>query len=142
MKLVDANVLIYAVNEDSHHHHAARSWLDATLNGPDAVGFSWLVLLAFIRISTSPRIFAHPLDVDVALEIVELWTSHPNTAVLHPGPDHLASLRSLLEAAGTAGNLVNDAHLAAVAVEHQATVVTFDTDFGRFANVEWFTPGR
>ncbi len=142
MKLVDANVLIYAVNEDAHHHEAARSWLDATLNGPDAVGLAWLALLAFVRISTNPRIFAHPLDGVAALGIVDMWTGHPNTAILHPGPNHLTSLRSILEEAGTAGNLVNDAHLAAMALEHNATVVTFDADFGRFADVEWFTPGR
>jgi uncharacterized protein len=142
VKLVDANVLIYAVNEDAHHHQAAKSWLDATLNGPDAVGLAWLALLAFVRITTNPRVFADPLEASVALGIVDTWASHPNTAILHPGPRHLVSLLSLLRNAGTAGNLVNDAHLAAIALDHDATVVTFDADFGRFAGVEWLTPGR
>lgn len=142
MNLVDANVLIYAVNEDSHHHRAAKQWLDATLNGPDAIGFAWLVLLAFVRISTNPRIFSRPLDVDIAFGIVDTWIDHPNSAILHPGPTHAASLRTLLAEAGTAGNLVNDAHLAAVALDRNATVVTFDSDFGRFKDVKWYTPGR
>lgn len=142
MKLVDANVLLYSVNKASPHHDASRTWLDEALNGSDAVGFVWLVLLAFVRISTSRRIFAHPLDTDVALDLVQLWTSHPNTTTLHPGPNHLTLLRQLLDEAGTSGNLVSDAHLAAIALERKATVITFDADFGRFADVKWFTPGR
>lgn len=139
MKLVDANVLLYAVNSDSAQHSTARSWLDRALNGEETVAFSWLVLLAFVRISTHPSIFPQPLTPTQAFDVTEHWLSQRGALVVNPTMRHLAILRGLAEPTGTAGNLVNDAHLAAIAVEQGAEVVTFDADFGRFPGlrVDW-----
>lgn len=136
MKVVDANVLIYAVNADSPQHRTARDWLDHALSGEQTVGFTWLVLLAFTRITTHAGIFARPLTTTEAFDVTEGWLSHPGAVVVEPTHRHPAVLRGILEPLGTAGNLVNDAHLAAIAVEHGAEVVTFDADFTRFAGVK------
>jgi toxin-antitoxin system PIN domain toxin len=129
VKLVDANVLLYAVNEDAALHARARRWLDAALNGSEAVGFAWVALLAFLRLRTAE-----------ALGVVEAWLAAPAAVVVHPTPRHLAILGGLLEPFGTAANLVNDAHLAALAAEHDAGLVSFDRDFGRFLGTKWEEP--
>ncbi|MGH3431753.1 MAG: type II toxin-antitoxin system VapC family toxin [Thermocrispum sp.] len=136
MKVVDANVLLYAVNSDTPHHRTARDWLDHALNGEQTVGFTWLALLAFTRISTHPGIFARPLTVTEAFDVTEGWLERPGAVIVDPTHRHPAILRGIIEPLGTAGNLLNDAHLAAVAVEHGAEVVTFDADFTRFAGVK------
>lgn len=141
MKIVDANVLLYAVNSDAKQHESARHWLDHALTGGhEPVAFSWVVLLAFLRISTHPSIFGRPLTSDVAFTIVERWLAQDSAVVLEPAGNHLSILRGLVEHTGTAGNLVNDAHLAAIAVEHGADIATFDTDFTRFEGVRIFVP--
>jgi Predicted nucleic acid-binding protein, contains PIN domain len=139
MRVVDANVLLYAVNEDARHHASALEWLDRALMGEDTIGFSWIALLAFARLSTRPDIFSEPLSPAEAFAQIDDWISTPGGRVLHPGERHLGILSSLLDELGTAGNLVNDAHLAALAVEHRATVVSYDNDFSRF-DVRWHTP--
>lgn len=140
MKLVDTNVLLYAVDSTSRHHDASRNWLDGALAGTETIAFSWLALAGFIRIGTNPRVFARPLTTLEAVEQTETWVGASPARVLEPGPGHLASLRRLLEPLGTAGNLVSDAHLAAIALEHRATIVTYDNDFDRFAGVRWQRP--
>ena len=140
MKLVDANVLLYAVNEDAPHHGSSRRWLDAALSGAEAIGFAWVVLLAFVRLSTNAALFPRPLSLDNAVGVVEAWLHQPSAVVLHPTPRHLSLLHGLLAPLGTAANLVNDAHLAALAVEHGAEVVSFDGDFARFPGVRWRPP--
>lgn len=135
MKVVDANALLYAVNEDSVHHEASRRWLDAALGGADSVGFSWIVLTAFVRLSTKIGLMPQPLGVSQAMDVVDAWIDAPGSHVVQPGADHARILRELLEATGTGGNLVSDAHLAAIARERRATVVTYDADFTRFAGV-------
>jgi toxin-antitoxin system PIN domain toxin len=140
VRLVDANVLIHAVNEASPHHRWARSWLDRALVGPEAVGFGWTVLLAFLRLSTHPAVFARPLDVTVATGVVRDWLAQPQAIVVEPTQRHLDVLAGLLAESGTAGTLVSDAHLAALAIEHNAVVVSFDADFGRFRGVRWEAP--
>ena len=135
MVVVDANVLLYAVNEDSAHHPAARGWLEDALRGSQPVGFSWLVLLAFLRLSTRAGVFPRPLQLDQAAGLIEVWLAQPSAVLLHPTSRHLSVLRGLLAPTGTGGNLVNDASLAALALEHGATVVSFDRDFARFAGV-------
>lgn len=141
MRLVDANVLIYAVNEASAHHDAARTWLDEALGGEETVGFTWSVLLAFLRLTTHPAIFDQPLEPSRATAIVKAWTDQPTATLLDPTPRHLDLLSALLAEAGTAANLVNDAHLAALAIEHDAVLVTFDADFGRFRGLRTERPG-
>ena len=141
MQLVDANVLLYAVNADSEHHAAARDWIEDALAGPGTVGFSWTVLLSFVRISTHRAIFERPLSVDEAIETCRSWLAQPSAVAVEPTTRHLDVLAGLLVSSGTAGNLVSDAHLAALAVEHAAELVTFDADFGRFAGLSWVRLG-
>lgn len=141
MRLVDANVLIYAVNESSVHHERSRTWLDEAVSGREPVGFAWTVLLAFLRLSTHPAVFASPLTPDEATGIVRAWLLQPAAVIVEPTQRHGDVLAGLLVEAGTAGNLVNDAHLAALAIEHAATITTFDADFARFPGVRWARPG-
>ena len=140
MQIVDANVLVYAADEDSPHHATARSWLKEALDGHRALGFAWMVLLAFLRLSTQANAFAHPLTVEEATDLLERWLGQPSAVRVEPGSRHMALVRGLLLEVGTAGNLVGDAHLAALALEHGAEVVSFDPDFGRFAGVPWRLP--
>lgn len=102
----------------------------------------WVSLVGFVRITTHPRIHPHPLSPEAALTLVDEWLAHPQVITPEPDPRHTTRMRELLEAAGsTGGNLVNDAHLAALALQYGATVVTFDNDFGRFPGVKWEMPG-
>lgn len=140
MKIVDANVLLYSTNTASTHHVAAHRWLAAALSGTEAVGFPWVSLLAFIRLSTNPRVFPSPLSVSSAWDLVDSWLGQPSATIVAPTTRHPALLRGLLEQAGTAANLTTDAHLAALAIEHGAEVVSFDRDFARF-DVRVVIPG-
>lgn len=140
MKLVDTNVLVYARDSGSAHHRVAKRWLDQALSGSTPVGFSWLVLVGFVRLTTHPRVMAAPLTPDDAMDTVDRWLGARSAHVLHPGATHNALLREMLRAAGTAGNLTNDAHLAALAEEYKATVVSFDSDFDEFPGVRWEKP--
>ncbi|TYL45778.1 type II toxin-antitoxin system VapC family toxin [Nocardioides sp. BGMRC 2183] len=138
MRLVDTNVLLYAVDRRSEHHRASRRWLERSLSGDATVCFSWLALLGFVRIVTNDRIAATPLTTTEALDVVDAWLGARSARIVHPGSRHPALLRDLLKS--RTGNLVNDAHLAALALEHKAVVVTFDSDFGRFPGVRWERP--
>jgi toxin-antitoxin system PIN domain toxin len=139
--IVDANVLLYAVDRTSAKHEDSRAWLDASLAGAEAVGLAWVALLAFIRIGTNPSIFPHPMTADDATAQVEAWLDAPAAVAAHPSARHAALLRGLLGPSGTAGNLTTDAHLAALAIEHGADVVSYDRDFARFAGVRHRLPG-
>jgi toxin-antitoxin system PIN domain toxin len=135
VRLVDANVLLYAVNEAAPRHATARGWLDRSLAGPEPVGFAWTVLLAFLRLATHPAVFPRPLSATRAADVVRAWLAQPPAVVVDPTPRHADLLAGLLAETGTAANLVNDAHLAALALEHGAVLVSFDADFGRFAGL-------
>lgn len=141
MVIVDANVLLYAVDRASAHHDTARSWLDAALAGSEAVGLAWIALLAFIRIGTNPSILPHPMTADEATGQVETWLGAPAAVVAQPTGRHAGLLRGLLRDSGTAGNLTTDAHLAALAVEHGADIVSYDRDFARYRGVRHRLPG-
>ena len=140
MILLDANLLIYAVNQDAPLHRRAKTWLESVLSGQEAVGFPWIVLLAFLRLTTRPGLFRHPLSADIAFDLVASWLAQPSAAIVHPGPRHLPVLRELLRPLGTAGNLTSDAHLAALAIEHGAQLCSSDTDFARFHGLKWRNP--
>jgi hypothetical protein len=132
MYVVDANVLLYAVNGDAPHHEEARAWLDGALAGVEDVYFTDLVELAFLRLATKAEIFSRPLTIPEACGTLAVWHSAP-TAVRATGD--LRRACDLLSATGTAGNLVNDAYVAAIASERGFTIVTFDRDFERFPGV-------
>ena len=140
MVIVDANVLLHAVNDESPSHAVAYVWLERALDGAEAVGLAWVALLAFIRISTRTGIFPRPLEPGDAVAVVEGWISRPSAVVVEPTPRHASILRGLLEDAGTAGNLTSDAHLAALALEHRAEIVSFDRDFQRFVGLRSRVP--
>ena len=142
MYVVDANVLLYPVNRAAPRHAGAREWLDAALANEEPVGFAWTVILAFLRLATNPAVFARPLRATDAIATVEAWLGQPAASVVDPTARHVGILRGLLADTGTAGNLVSDAHLAALAVEYDATLVSFDADFGRYRGVRWSQPGR
>jgi toxin-antitoxin system PIN domain toxin len=140
MKVLDLNLLIYAVNRDSGFHARARSWLEATLSGDEPVGIPWAVILGFLRIATSDRVLPKPLKPDQGLTIVTGWLAQPAVFALSPGDGHWTTLRRLLDEAGTAGNLTTDAHLAALAIENGAELCSTDSDFARFPNLRWMNP--
>ena len=140
MKLIDANVLLYSVNQDAAHHERSRRWLDDALSGADTVAFAWVAMLAFVRLSTHAGLFPAPLSMDEALGRVDAWLAATPAVVVQPTADHARVLRSLLRPLPSAGNLVTDAHLAALAIEHRCEIVSFDNDFARFRGVRWSEP--
>ena len=140
MKLLDANLLIYAVNRDTPLHVPAKAWLEEALSGTEAIGFSWIVLLAFLRLSTRARVFDTPLSTEEAFGLIDSWLSQPCVTIVQPTARHSAVLRDLLLPRGTAGNLTMDAHLAALASEHGATLCSTDGDFARFPGIDWLNP--
>jgi toxin-antitoxin system PIN domain toxin len=140
VKLVDTNLLLYAVDESSPHHRAAKPWLEQLLSGSETFAFAWAVLLAFVRLATNPRVFASPLTLDEALDLVDSWLEQPAATVVHPTERHSHLLRELLTHLGTAANLTSDAHLAALSIEHGAELCSADSDFARFPRVRWLNP--
>ena len=140
MILVDANLLIYAHTSGSPHHTAAREWLDRQINGSPRVGLPWISLLAFLRITTNPRVFPRPLPTAEAWGQVEDWLNCEAVWVPPPTERHSGVLGRLIAQRGVGGNLVSDAHLAALAIEHGLTLCSADGDFARFAGLTWHNP--
>ncbi len=140
MKVVDLNLLLYAVNRDSIHHARARTWLEQVLSADEPIALPWAVLLGFLRIATSPRVLPHPLSVEQAIAVVDSWIAEPVVVPLAPGAEHWRILRELLAEAGTAGNLTSDGHLAALAIESGAELCSSDADFARFKKLRWTNP--
>ena len=140
MILIDANLLLYAYDPRAAEHDASRRWLEATLSGVELVRFAWLTLWAFLRISTNPRVFEHPLSMAEAEAIVSSWLVQPVAGTLEPAERHWEILKGLLHAGQSTGPLVMDAVLAAIAIEHGATLHTTDRDFARFAGLKWRNP--
>jgi uncharacterized protein len=136
MILPDVNVLLHAVNTGAAQNAMAQAALKGAYEkGP--VALCWPALLGFLRLSTKAGIMPRPLDVQQALEVVRLWLQHPGSVLVQPTPQHAAVLGGLLLGAGRGGPLVSDAHLAAIAIEHGATVLSFDADFARFAGLRF-----
>jgi toxin-antitoxin system PIN domain toxin len=138
--LADANLLLFAVDASSRFHQAAAGWVTDALNGARRVALPWPVLTAFLRISTHPRAFAHPLSPDEAWGYVDEWLACETVWIPNPTERHGDILRTLVRSYQLRANLVSDAHLAALAVEHGLTVYSADTDFARFAEIHWVNP--
>jgi toxin-antitoxin system PIN domain toxin len=140
VKVLDLNILLYALNRDSDRHQQAKSWLERALSADEPVALAWVVLLGFLRVATSPRVFPRPLTPAQALTVVDGWLAQPCVVALNPGEEHWPILRQLLAEAGTAGNLTTDAHLAALAIENGAELCSTDADFARFPRLRRSNP--
>jgi hypothetical protein len=140
MMLLDANLLLYAEDSLSPHHATAREWLDQQLSGVEPVCFCWATLTAFLRITTNHRIMQRPLALTEAGAKVSGWLAQPCVRLVQPTPVHWEILQKLMAEAGVTGNLVPDAHLAALAVEHACLLCSVDGDFARFPSVRWHNP--
>jgi toxin-antitoxin system PIN domain toxin len=137
---VDANFLIYAYDRSSPAHEPARRWLNEALSGKEPIGFAWPTVLAFLRITTNPKIFRDPFSIEEAVAIVDEWLSLPTIRLLHTGEQHWTILRALLLETHGKANLVMDAHLAALAIEHDVVLLTRDSDFERFEQLRTINP--
>jgi hypothetical protein len=140
MILIDVNLLLYAHHRASLQHERSRLWLEQVLSGVQPVGLAWATIVSFIRISTSARILARPLTLDEAIGIVAGWLSQPTVAILEPGEGHWSIFSQLLKTGQATGPLASDAHLAALAIEHGATLCSNDRDFSRFPNLKLLNP--
>ncbi len=138
--LVDANILVFAVDETSRFHSVAASWLTEQLNGSRRVGLPWQSLSAFLRLMTNPRWASEPLSPSDAWGVVESWLESDSAWIPSPTERHAEVFGALLLAYDIRGNLVPDAELAAMAIEHGLTVCSADTDFARFREVRWENP--
>jgi len=141
MYLLDANILVYATDAHSEHHDVARDWLDERTAGvPRSVGLPWPTLVAYLRLVTNPRMYSPPATPADAWQRVEDWLSRPAAWIPAPGPRHQQMLAEISHTHNPTGNLVPDAHLAALAREYGLTVVSTDTDFARFSGITWLNP--
>jgi uncharacterized protein len=136
----DVNLLVHAHNTAAPRHPAALAWWRDLLSGSETVGLAWVAALGFVRVVTNGRAVQRPLAVADAARVVRSWLARPNVAILHPGDRHADILFSLLEQLGVGGNLTTDAHLAALAIEHQAQLHSTDADFARFPGLRWRNP--
>ncbi len=140
MILIDANLLLYAYDSASPHHQPAKEWLEATLSSPQPVRLAWVSILAFLRVGTHPQMRREPLLMPQAVSFVLEWLARPNVEAVGPGDRHMEILGDLLAESQSRGPLVMDAHLAALALEHGATLCTNDRDFSRFAGLRVLYP--
>jgi toxin-antitoxin system PIN domain toxin len=138
--LPDVNLLLHAYDHESPLHPGARQWWESALSSTRPVGLAWAAVLGFIRIATHRHVFTNPLPVTVACAYARTWLALPYVSIVHPGQRHAEILFQLLESLGTGGNLTTDAHLAALAIEHQAELHSTDADFKRFAGLRWVNP--
>ena len=138
--LIDANLLIYAVDASAPAHVRAADWLTERLNADHRVGIPWESLTAFVRIVTHPRAAAQPLGADEAWQFVEDWLAVPSVWIPGPTDRHADVLGTLVRKYRLAGNLVPDGHLAALAIEHGLQICSADTDFARFSEIRWHNP--
>lgn len=140
MILVDANLLLYAEDSLSERHDAARIWWDARLSGRDPVALSWPVVKAFVRIGTNPRLHQRPLTLKEAIARVQSWFDQPVVRMVQPTDVHWVIFQRMLRSGNATGNLVSDAHLAALAIEHNCVLQSTDADFARFRGLKWKNP--
>jgi uncharacterized protein len=142
VKLLDANILLYAYDSSSPHHSTCRSWFDAELNSEETIALPWQTLLAFVRIATNPRAVRQPLSGPDACAIVNSWLERLNVAVVAAGDRFWEIFQAQVSDAQVSGPLVTDAALAALALEHGATLCSTDSDFRRFRGLKLLDPTR
>lgn len=140
MILIDTNVWLYACLSDTPHHPPCRAWLEEALSGEEPIALPWQVAVSVLRISTQSNLLSRPLTLEQALQLVRSWIEHPLVKVLTPGDRHWSILQDLLLQVGRAGNLSNDAHLAALAIEHNGSLCSADADFRRFPGLRLINP--
>jgi toxin-antitoxin system PIN domain toxin len=140
MILPDINLLVYAYNSDAPGHRRAKVWWEACLSESRTVGLPWVVLLGYLRLMTSRSVLADPLSAEEAIGHIRSWLERPQAQILQPGPRHLELLDNLLRDSRTSGKLTTDAHLAALAIEHQAELHSNDGDFAQFQGLRWANP--
>lgn len=140
MILIDANILLYAEDSLSPQHQQARTWWDDQLSQDSPVCLCWTVLAAFIRIGTNPRVFEHPLSLEQAQARVQSWLDQPCIRIVRPTEHHWSLFQQMLTDGQAVANLVTDAHLAAISIEHGCSLASTDADFARFPKLKWFNP--
>lgn len=140
MILPDINLLVYAHNAASSEHERARDWWESCLSGTQAIGLSWVVMIGFVRITGSRHALAQPIPPETSLRLVRSWLAFRSVEILNPGPQHLDVLESVLVNSGVTSSAATDAHLAALAIEHQAEIHSNDADFARFTGLRWRNP--
>jgi toxin-antitoxin system PIN domain toxin len=136
----DINILVHAYNKDAAEHRVVRQWWENALRSLQPIGLPWVSILGFIRVSTIARLTKRPLYPQEATAHVRAWLTAPNASIVTPGDDHAKLLLGMLDELGAAGNLTTDAHLAALAIEYHAELVSTDADFARFRGLRWFNP--
>ena len=140
MIIPDLNLLVYAYNDGAHLHNSARRWWEGLVNGSERVGIPWVVVTGFVRLLTHGSVREAPATTTQAIDYVREWFRFPHVMPINPGVGHLDHFQRNLKAAGVGGNLVTDAHIAALAMEYQAEVHSNDTDFSRFPGLRWRNP--
>jgi toxin-antitoxin system PIN domain toxin len=140
MITLDANIILYAYNEDAPKHAEAKQWFEEQLSQPAVFGLSWQVITAFLRISTNPKAFPQPFDLPEAIEIVDEWLRHSSIKILTPAQNQWTIYQSLIIEGKTKAALMMDAHMAALAIEHGATLATTDRDFSKFSRLKTINP--
>ena len=140
MKIVDLNLLIYAVNRDSRDHAAAKEWWQNCLSDTETIGLPWIVLLGFLRLTTNTRVLPKPLSHPQAIDLIDEWLDQPPVQIITPTDRHWEVLKLLISTLGTASNLTTDAHIAAMAIEKGGVLYSSDNDFVRYPNLKWINP--
>ena len=140
MILIDTNLWLYASLRELPHHVQAKRWLEDTINAQEPIALPWNVVLGVLRISTQARLLQNPLRPSQAMELVDGWLQQSSVDLVEPGPAHWTILCRLIGEVGAAGNLTSDAHLAALAIEHDWSLCSADSDFRRFPGLRWFNP--
>lgn len=140
MRIVDTSVLLTAVSPSLPRHAAVRAALEGAINDERPLGLTWVVVNGFLRLTTKPGLFEHPLTVEEAWALVDEWREHPNVRIVQETEEHARLWSELLRSAGTGGDLTTDAWIAAIALAHGASVLTLDSDFARFPGLRWESP--
>lgn len=140
MKLIDINVLVYATNRDSPYHDPVKAWWEELLKSGESIALPWIVLTGYVRIATNRSTSGNPVALSQAVDCVEAWLALPNVRLVNETPDFWSLFHQLITEAGRGGNLVTDAHLAALAIGNGAVLASCDTDFARFSKLRWENP--